>query len=165
MISPVKLAELARDLPNGRYRFFRDSVRVRIRICICICIVVNYQYRLPVNDSHIASATAATVHAAVQATASASQIAAVLRCGSSGSSSVGVGSSGRTSPSGGTCTCFISRSPRVGNTRRRRVTQLRARNHADLSRAGLHLRTRLSRPSALEHTLAAIESAPIARAA
>jgi hypothetical protein len=31
-----------------------------------------------------------------------------------------VGSSGRTSPSGGTCTCFISRSPRVGNTRRRR---------------------------------------------
>jgi hypothetical protein len=65
------------------------------------------------HDSHIASATAATVHAAVQATASASQIAAVLRCGSSGSSSAGVGSSGRASPSGGTCTCFISRSPRV----------------------------------------------------
>ena len=52
-----------------------------------------------------------------------------------------------------------------GNTRRRRFTQSRARNHADLSRAGLQLRTRLSRPSALEHILAAIESAPIARAA
>ena len=56
-------------------------------------------------------------------------------------------------------------SPRVRNTRRRRFTQLRARNHADLSRAGLQLKTRLSRPSALEHILAAIWSAPIARAA
>jgi hypothetical protein len=87
------------------------------------------------HDCHIASATAATVHAAVQATASASQIAAALRRGGSGLSSAGVGSSGRTSPGGG-CTCFISRSPRVGNTRRRRFTQSRARNHADLSRAG-----------------------------
>ena len=105
------------------------------------------------HDCHIASATAATVHAAVKATASASQIAAALRCGGSGSSSAGVGSSGRTSPSGGTCTCFISRSPRVGNTRRRRFTQSRARNHADLSRAGLQLKTRLSRRPAIEHIL------------
>jgi hypothetical protein len=102
------------------------------------------------HDCHIASATAATVHPAVQATASASQIAGELsrgRCGSGGSSSAGVGSSGRNSPSIGSCTCFISRSPRVGNTRRRRFT----RNHADLSRAGLQLK--LSRRSAIEHIL------------
>jgi hypothetical protein len=101
------------------------------------------------HDCHIASATAATVHAAVQATASASQIVLALRCGGSGSSSAGrkkivVGSGGSTSPSSGSCACFISRSPRVGNTRRRRFTQSRARNHADLSRGGRRLKTKVS---------------------
>jgi len=103
-------------------------------------LVFRSQRPMP-HDSHIASATAATVHAAVQAMASASQIAAALRFGSGQSSSGGIGSSGRTSPSGGGCTCFISRSPRVGNTRRRRFSQSCARNHADLSRSGLQSKT------------------------
>jgi hypothetical protein len=47
----------------------------------------------------------------------------------------------------------ISRSPRLRNTCRRGFTQSRARNHADLSRAGLQLKTRLSRRSAIEHIL------------
>ena len=40
LISPVNLADVACYLPNGRYCFFRDRVRIRI--------VVNKQYRLPV---------------------------------------------------------------------------------------------------------------------